>query len=98
MNQSPFKFFATSMINPLLKLTLFVLLVKYLLLLYKRIIQPYLSLLWLQLAAHFAIFHKYDTSTFKTKALHFTSNEERVKRLLLPYKWLIQPYLGFLLL
>ena len=38
----------------------------------------------------------YDTPTFKTKALHLVSNEGRVKRLLLLYKRLIQPYLSIL--
>ena len=28
---------------------------------------------------HFAIFHLYNTPTFKTKALHLASKEERVK-------------------
>ena len=36
----------------------------------------------------------YDTPTYKTKALHLASNEARVKRLLLLYKWQIQPYLS----
>ena len=58
---------------------------EYLLLLYKQIIQPYLSLLWLQLAMHLDIFHIFDTPTFKTKALRFISNEGQVKRLLLLY-------------
>ena len=51
---------------------------KRLLLLYKQIIQSYLSLLWLQLAMHFAIFHMYDTPTFKTETLPPVSNEGRV--------------------
>ena len=37
---------------------------KHLLLLYKRIRQLYLSLLWLYLATNFAIFPPYDTPTF----------------------------------
>ena len=57
--------------------------VKCLLLLYKQLIQPYLSYLWLQLVTHFAIFHQYDTPTFKTKALRLVSNEERLNHLLL---------------
>ena len=44
---------------------------------------------------HFVIFHPYDTPTIKTKVLRLVSNEGRVKRLLQPYKWLIQPYLIF---
>ena len=48
------------------------------------------------LATHFAIFHLYDTLTFKTKALRFASNEGQVKCLLLLYKRLIQPYLSLL--
>ena len=35
--------------------------------------------------------HPYDTPTFKTNALHLVSNEGRLKRLLLLYKWIIQP-------
>ena len=66
---------------------------KRLLLLCKRIIQSYLSLLWLQLAMHFAIFHTHDTPTFKTEALRLVCNEGQVKRLLL-YKRLVQPYLS----
>ena len=45
---------------------------------------------------HFVIFHLYDTLTFKTKTLHFASNEGQLKRLLLPYIRLIQPYLSLL--
>ena len=59
---------------------------KRLLQLYRWIIQPYLSLLWLQLATHFVIFHTYDTPT---EALHLVSNEGQIKRLLLQYKQLI---------
>ena len=40
--------------------------VKLLLLLYKRLIQPYLSLLLLYLETYFAICTPYDTPTFKT--------------------------------
>ena len=39
--------------------------------------------------------HQYDTPTFKTDALRLDSNEGRLKRLLLQYKRLIQPYLSF---
>ena len=70
--------------------------IKHLLLLYKRLIQPYLSLVWLQLVTHFVIFHPYDTPTFKTKALRLVTIEGGLKRLLLLYKWLIQPYLSLL--
>ena len=45
---------------------------KCLLLQYKRIIQPYLSLVWLQLATHIV---PHDTPTFKTKALRLASIE-----------------------
>ena len=45
---------------------------------------------------HFAIFHKYDTPTFKTEALHLASYEGQVKCLLLLHKRLIQPYLSLL--
>ena len=38
--------------------------------------------------------HQYDTPTFKTNALRLDSNEGRLKRLLLQYKRLIQPYLS----
>ena len=38
------------------------------------------------MATHFAIFHTYDTPTFKTEALCHVSKKERVKRLLLRYK------------
>ena len=41
-------------------------------------------------------FHLHDTPTFKTKALRLVSYEGRVKRLLLLYKRLIQPYLSLL--
>ena len=44
----------------------------------------------------FAIFPMYDTPTFKTKALYLVSNEGRVKRLLLLYKQIIQPYTSLL--
>ena len=43
---------------------------------------------------YFVIFHQYDTPTFKTKALRLVTNEGRLKRLLLLYKRLIQPYLS----
>ena len=93
MNQSPFKCFATHMTHPLFKLMCSVFSyergLKRILLLYERIIQPCLSLLWLQLMTHFVIFHPYDTPTFKTEALPLAGNEGRVKRLLLVYKWLI---------
>ena len=69
---------------------------KCILLLYKWLIQPYLSLVWLQMATHFVIFHPYDTPTFKTNSLRLDSNEGRVKHLLLLYKRLIQPYLNLL--
>ena len=36
--------------------------------------------------------HPYDLPTFKSNALHLVSNEGWVKRLLLLYKQLIQPY------
>ena len=45
---------------------------------------------------HFTIFHTYGTPAFKIKALCLVSNERWVKRLLLQYKWLIQPYLSLL--
>ena len=46
-------------------------------------------------AASFQVLrHQYDTPTFKTNALRLDSNEERLKRLLLQYKRLIQPYLS----
>ena len=48
------------------------------------------------MAMHFAIFHQHDTPTFKTKALHLISDEGRLKRLLLLYKWLLRPYLSLL--
>ena len=38
--------------------------------------------------------HQYDTPTFETNALRLDSNEGRLKRLLLQYKKLIQPYLS----
>ena len=38
--------------------------------------------------------HQYDTPTFKTNALRLDSNEGQLKRLLLQYKRLIQPYLS----
>ena len=38
--------------------------------------------------------HQYDTPTFKTNALPLDSNEGQLKRLLLQYKRLIQPYLS----
>ena len=38
--------------------------------------------------------HPYDTPTFKTKALRLVTNEGRLKRILLLYKWLIQPCLA----
>ena len=38
----------------------------------------------------------YDTPTFKTKVLRLVINEGWLKRLLLLYKWLIQPYLSLL--
>ena len=69
---------------------------KRLLLLYTGLIQPYLSLLWLQLATNFVVFHPCDTPTFKTKALCLVSTEGRPKRLLLLHKQLIQPYLSHL--
>ena len=40
--------------------------------------------------------HPYDTPTFKTKAFRFVTKGGRIKRLLLPYKWLIQLYLSLL--
>ena len=96
MNQSSFKYFASRTTHPFLK----VLLVsnegrvKRLFQLYKRLIQPYPSLLWLSLVTQFIIFYPYDTPTFKTKVLPLVSNEGRVKRLLQLYKRLIQPYLS----
>ena len=39
--------------------------------------------------------HPYDTPTFKTNALHLVSNKRQLKCLLLLYKWIIQPYLGY---
>ena len=38
--------------------------------------------------------YQYDTPTFKTNALRLDSNEGWLKRLLLQYKRLIQPYLS----
>ena len=38
--------------------------------------------------------HPYGTPTFKSNALRLVSNEGRVKRLLLPYRRLIQPHLS----
>ena len=38
--------------------------------------------------------YQYDTPTFKINALRLDSNEGRLKRLLLQYKRLIQPYLS----
>ena len=38
----------------------------------------------------------YDTPTFKAKALRLVTNEGQLKRRLLLYKRLIQPYLSFL--
>ena len=61
--------------------------------LYERVIQPYLSLLWLQLVTHFVIFYVYETLTLM---LHLVSNEGRVKFILQLYKRLIQPYLSLL--
>ena len=61
---------------------------KCLLLLYKRLIQPYLSLVW----RHFPPVRH--TPTFKTKMLHLVTYEEQLKLLLLLYKRLIQPYLS----
>ena len=55
-------------------------------------LRSYLSLCYLQLVTHFAIFLTYDTPTFKTKVLCLVSNEGRVKHLVLLYKQLIQPY------
>ena len=70
---------------------------KRLLLLYKRIIHPYISLLWQQLVTNLVIFHPCDTSIFKTKALCLVRTEGRLKcLLLLLYKRLIQPYLSLL--
>ena len=63
---------------------------------YKWLIQLYLSLLWLLLAMHFVIFHPYDTLTYKTKTFRLASTKGWVKRLLLLYKKLIQPYLSLL--
>ena len=40
--------------------------------------------------------HQNDTPAFKTKALRIVSNEGRLKRLLLLYKGLLQPYLSLL--
>ena len=40
--------------------------------------------------------HPYDLPTLKTKALCLVTNEGRLKRLLLLYEWLIQPYLSLL--
>ena len=46
-------------------------------------------------SAFFQMLHdQYDTPTFKTNALRLDSNEGRLKRLLLQYKRLIQPYLS----
>ena len=60
---------------------------------YKRITHPYLSLHWLY---HFAIFHLYDTPTFKTNVLRLVSNgnQEQEKRLLLLYKSLTLVFFG----
>ena len=55
---------------------------KRLLLQYKRLMQPYLSLVWLELVTHIV---PHDTPTFKTKALRLASIEGWVKRLLLLY-------------
>ena len=44
----------------------------------------------------FCHFPPYDTPTFKTKVLQLTSYEGQVKRLLLRYKRLIQPYISLL--
>ena len=101
MNQSSFKCFASRTTHPLFKGNALRLVsnegrVKRLLQRYKRLIRPYLSLLWLYLATHFVIFYPYDTPTFKTKALRLVSNEGRVKHLLQRYKRLIQPNLSLL--
>ena len=46
-------------------------------------------------SASFQMFrHQYDTPTFKTNTLRLDNNEGRLKRLLLQYKRLIQPYLS----
>ena len=46
-------------------------------------------------SASFQMLHcQYDTPTFKTNALRLDSNEGQLKRLLLQYKWLMQPYLS----
>ena len=61
--------------------------VKYLLLLYKRTMQPYL------IGDAFCHSHQYNIPTFKTKVRRLVSHEGLVKRLLLLYKWIIQHYL-----
>ena len=40
--------------------------------------------------------HPYGTPTFKTKALRVVMNEGRLKRLLLLYKRIIQPYIVYI--
>ena len=45
---------------------------------------------------HFVIFHPYGTPIFKTKVLRLVINGGRLKRNLLLYKRLIQPYLSLL--
>ena len=39
--------------------------------------------------------HQYDTPTFKINVLRLVSNEGWLKRLLLLYKQIIEPYLGY---
>ena len=85
---------STRTIHPLLKLKRLYLVsnegcLKRLLLLYKGLLQPYLSLLWLELATHFAIFDSYNAPTFKTEALRLICNEGWLEHLLLLYRGLI---------
>ena len=40
--------------------------------------------------------HPYDTPTLKTNVLCLVNNEEWLKRILLLYKWIIQPYVSLL--
>ena len=71
--------------------------VKRILLLYKQLIKPFLSLRTLAITGNgFPIFHLYDAVTFKTKGLSLVSNEGWVKHLLLLYKPIMQRYLSLL--
>ena len=67
--------------------------VQHLLLLYKRLMQPYLLAITDDASHHF---HPYNTPTFKTIALHLVSNKGRVKCLLLLHRRIIQRYLSLL--